>query len=72
MELKRKQEMELLRMGTKQTHIARKMEVNRRTVYDWKKRVENDQGFRNRKEGGIAGWRISRKRGLRRSLMTAQ
>ncbi len=47
-----RQGMELLRSGMKQAHVARKMGVNRRTVYDWKKRVENDQGFRNRKKKG--------------------
>lgn len=52
MEWKRKQGMELLRMGTKQAHVARKMGVNRRTVYDWRKRMDNDQDFRNRKKKG--------------------
>ncbi|MCL4334323.1 MAG: winged helix-turn-helix domain-containing protein [Candidatus Thermoplasmatota archaeon] len=28
------------------------MGVNRKTVYDWKKRVENGHGFRNRKKKG--------------------
>ncbi len=50
MEWKRKQGMELLRMGTKQAHVARKMGVNRRTVYDWRKRMDNGQDFRNRKK----------------------
>ena len=52
MEWKRKQGMELLRSGTKQAHVARKMGVNRRTVYDWRKRMDNDQDFRNRKKKG--------------------
>jgi transposase len=52
MEWKRKRGMELLRSGMKQAHVARKMGVNRRTVYDWKKRVDNDHDFRNRKKKG--------------------
>jgi transposase len=52
MEWKRKQGMKLLRSGIKQAQVARKMGVNRRTVYDWKKRVDDDQDFRNRKKKG--------------------
>ena len=50
MEWKRKKGMELLRSGIKQAHVALRMGMNRKTVYDWKKRVENGQGFRNRKK----------------------
>ena len=52
MEWKRKQGMKLLRSGMKQAQVARKIGVNRRTVYDWKKRVDDDQDFRNRKKKG--------------------
>ena len=52
MEWKRKQGMKLLRSGMKQAQVARKMGVNRRTVYDWKKRIDNNQDFRNRKKKG--------------------
>ena len=48
-EWKRKQGMKLLRSGMKQAQVARKIGVNRRTVYDWKKRIDDDQDFRNRK-----------------------
>ena len=52
MEWKRKRGMELLRSGMKQAHVARRMRVNRRTVYDWKKRVDDNKGFRNGKKNG--------------------
>ncbi len=44
--------MELLRSGMKQTAVARKVGVNRRTVYEWKKRIENDHDYRSRKKTG--------------------
>ena len=52
MEWRRKKGMELIRSGMKQAHVARRMGVNRRTVYDWKKRIDDNQGFRNGKKRG--------------------
>ena len=49
-EWKRKEGMELLRSGMKQTAVAKKVGVNPRTVYEWKKRIENDHGYRSRKK----------------------
>ena len=51
-EWKRKEGMELLRSGMKQTAVAKKVGVNRRTVYEWKKRIENDHDYRSRKKAG--------------------
>lgn len=50
MEWKRKKGMELLRSGIKQAQVVIRMGVNGKTVYDWKKRVENGHGSRNRKK----------------------
>lgn len=51
-EWKRKKGMELLASGMKQIRVARKLGVNRRTVYEWKRRLDNNRDFRNGKKSG--------------------
>ena len=51
-EWKRKKGMDLLRSGMKQMEVVRKLGVARRTVYEWNRRLENHEDFRNRKKSG--------------------
>jgi len=52
MEWKRKQGYDLIRKGMKKSEISKMLHVDRRTVYSWTIRMENNIGYRNRKQKG--------------------
>ena len=51
-EWKRKQGFEMLRKGMKKSVISEKLEVNRKTVYNWSVKLEHNSDWHDRKQPG--------------------
>ena len=51
-EWKRKQGFEMLRKGMKKSVISEKLEVNRKTVYNWSVKLEQSDNWHDRKQPG--------------------
>ncbi len=54
-EWKRKQGFEMLRKGMKKSVISKKLEVNRKTVYNWSVKLEQSGDWHDRKQPGSKG-----------------
>ncbi len=52
MEWKRKQGYDLIEKNFKNSEISKMLHVDRRTVYSWRVRKENDVGYENIKQKG--------------------
>jgi len=62
-EWKRKKGYEMLKSGFKKSEIARKLHVDRKTVYNWSVRMDRDIHWKDRKQKGAKS-RLSREQKL--------